>query len=450
MTPEQLLATALDHQRAGRFDDAETLYHQILAQQPDHFDAAHRLALLAHQRGDTDAALRLIEHPRALRPDDPVLLRNLAEIFRAAGRSDDAVAAARRAIELDPQHAEGHLNLAQALADAGDLAAAEEAARHAIALAPDNPDVHLARARALLTAGDFRRGLPEYEWRLTKLPQLRRPTAAPRWTGGGKIAGRSIVLRAEQGFGDVLQFVRYAGVLAERGATVILECQPELARLMTRAAGVSEVIPRGQPIPPANFHAPLLSLPLAMNTTSVATIPAKVPYITPHPQLLAAWKPLVENNRSNLNVGLAWSGRKRDAAEARRSCRLTDLAPLAAVPGISFYSLQKTRIGAEDPPPFPLIDLTARLSDFADTAALLSHLDLVISIDTAVAHLAGALGRPVWTLLSHAPDWRWLRDRTDSPWYPTMRCFRQQRGGDWPTVAAAVAAELRQFTPISR
>jgi len=264
-----------------------------------------------------------------------------------------------------------------------------------------------------------------------------------RWKGEPLDEAR-ILLYAEQGLGDTLQFVRYVPLVAARNGQVLLEVQPALRRLLSKVDGAFEVISRGADLPEFTWQCPLLSLPLAF-ATEVSTIPAQVPYITPDPAEVEAWRPRLQGEKRR--IGVAWGGNPEHHRDRLRSIPLAQLAPLLDLPGTTFYSLQ-VGAGAEQtkqlPPGARLIDLTASLKDFADTAALVAHLDLVISVDSSVAHLAGAMAKPVWVLLNKGPDWRWLLDREDSPWYPTARLFRQATAGDWRDVVGRVEAELRK------
>jgi hypothetical protein len=319
----------------------------------------------------------------------------------------------------------------------------------AIGLRPDLAIIHWNRAIALLLEGRLTEGWAEAEWRFAYTPALRRDFPQPAWDGRSDLAGRTILLHAEQGLGDAIQFCRYAPMVAARGGgdRVVLECQPELAALLTTAPGVAQVVRRGDPLPPFELHCPLLSLPHRFGTT-LATIPAAVPYLTPDPDKVRAWQSRLAADGPGRKVGLAWAGSPGHANDRQRSCRLSDFAPLANVPGVTFYSLQLGPTGeqATNPPPgLRLLDPTADLRNFADTAALVANLDLVISVDTAVVHLAGALAKPTWVLLPFNPDWRWLRDREDSPWYPTMRLFRQSERGNWKSTIERVASELREL-----
>jgi len=307
------------------------------------------------------------------------------------------------------------------------------------------PDGHWNLALALLVQGHFPEGWEEYEWRWkTKgLLSPRQLLPQPLWDGR-PLAGRAILLHAEQGLGDTIQFIRYLPLVAQRGGRVIVECQPELQRLVQAMTPDIPVLARGQPLPDFAFQCPLLSLPKALGTT-LATIPATVPYLHADAQNVQMWRDRLAGHGSALKVGLIWAGNPHHKNDRNRSVKLASLAPLAQVPGVQFYSLQKGAAAAQaktPPPGMDLIDRTDDLQDFADTAAMIANLDLVIAVDTSVVHLAGALAKPVWTLLPYCPDWRWLLKRQDSPWYPTMRLFRQPEIGDWDSVIQQLAAAL--------
>jgi glycosyltransferase involved in cell wall biosynthesis len=299
--------------------------------------------------------------------------------------------------------------------------------------------------------GDLAKGFEEYEWRwrTSDMAKSKLDVPQPEWDGS-PLDGRIIFLYAEQGLGDTLQFARYAPMVAERGGRVILECQSEIASLLRGLAGVEQVVVRGEQRPPFDVHASLLSLPHLLGTT-LETVPAEIPYLTVDPARVAAWGEYLDAEaEAGLRVGLVWGGNPDHKADRRRSISLDALAPLAQVPGVHFFALQKgpAAVQADTPPEgLKLTNLGPLLGDFVDTAAVLEHLDLVITVDTSVAHLAGALGRPFWGLLAVAPDWRWLLEREDSPWYPTARLFRQESFGDWSAVVERVAKSLAELAP---
>jgi hypothetical protein len=290
--------------------------------------------------------------------------------------------------------------------------------------------------------GNFREGWEEYEarWDTESFGAVKRSFSQPLWRGE-PLAGESILLHAEQGFGDTMQFVRYVPLVASRGGQVVLEIQPRLRRLLGNLPGAAKVIVRGEELPEFSWHCPLLSLPLAFDTR-LANIPAKVPYLYPGEMEVQKWSRRLQGD--GLRVGLAWAGNPNHVREGERSIPLEQLAPLMQVAGTTFYSLQKGPATAQihKLPGIRLIDLDSQQNDFADTAAIIANLDLVITVDTAVAHLAGAMGKPVWVLLHHVPDWRWLLHRDDSPWYPAARLFRQTIAKDWTSVIGRVRMEL--------
>ena len=320
--------------------------------------------------------------------------------------------------------------------------------RQAIALNPNLPGAHNNLAMALLARGDFQQGWEEYEWRLKceDFPSHLRNLTQPQWDGG-PLETRTLLLHTEQGFGDAIQYIRYLPLVAQRGGRIIIGCQAELQRLFRTIPGSCQIVTPGQPLPAFDLHCPLLSLPRVFGTT-LDNIPKTVPYLSPEPALVDAWNRTLGAAGGRLRVGLAWAGNPRFKADRTRSLNLQQLAPLAAARGVKFYSLQKGPAGeqAKHPPAgLEWVDLGPEVKDFADTAAVMSLMDLIITTDTSVPHLAGALGRPVWVMLQFVPHFCWLLDREDSPWYPTMRLFRQDSRGDWESVITRVAEALSQM-----
>ncbi|MGD0390491.1 MAG: tetratricopeptide repeat-containing glycosyltransferase family protein [Tepidisphaeraceae bacterium] len=444
LTIQQAFDLALRHHRAGRLHEAEQLYRQVLARQPEHADAMHNLGVISFQVGRNDVAVELIRRAIVLNPNYPEAYSNLGNVLTDKGELDEAIAAYRRAIALNPNLPEAHNNLGNALRDKGQLEEAVPVYRQAIALSPNFAEAHKNLSLALLAQGDFQRGGEEYEWRW-KCKDLPPPRdfAQPQWDGC-PLEGRTLLLHAEQGLGDAIQFIRYLPLAAQRGGEIIIECQAELQRLFQTIAGSCQIVARGQPLPAFDFHCPLLSLPRVFGT-NLANVPKDVPYLHADAEDAGRWQHRLAEHAPLVKVGLAWAGNPTHKNDRNRSIKLARLAALGQMPGARFFSLQKGAAAAETKTPpagMELVDWTAELKDFADTAALIANLDLVIAVDTAVVHLAGAMGKPVWTLLPYVPAWRWLLERQDSPWYPSMRLFRQPCIGDWDSVITRVVDAL--------
>jgi tetratricopeptide (TPR) repeat protein len=406
------LRMAETHRLLGNLDEAEAGYRRALALDPKLAGAGNGLGLVLEAQGRTKEAEAVYRRTLKACGELPDVLYNLGNVLRDQHKADPAIAAYRRAIDCRPDFAEAHVHL----------------------------------AFALLLKGDFRPAWREYEWRW-RVPAFagsRRAFAEPAWDGG-PLKGRTLLLYAEQGFGDTLQFARYAGVAAAKGGRVILECQPALARLMRTATGVRKAVAQGAKLPKFDCHAPLLGVPGLVGTT-LKTVPADVPYLAAEPTLARKWRKKLGGG-DGLKIGIAWRGTAERRGNPARACPLTAFRPFLADGRFRLFGLQKD-IAAEDKPlPKGIVDLADDLDDFADTAAAVAALDLVVTIDTAVAHLAGALGKPTFLLLSTAGDWRWLTKRKDSPWYPSMRIFRQARAGEWAAVLEAAAKAARRLKP---
>lgn len=339
-----------------------------------------------------------------------------------------------------PDAARTYLNLAMIYRTWGYLAQARSCLDRAVELAPDSAEVHWNLANLMLVSGDFENGFREYEWRFRRPGREERKLPIPRWRGE-PLGGRTLLLTLEQGIGDAIHFVRFAASAAARGARVVMECHPGLESLLATAEGVAATVTAGTPVPEAACYLPLMSLPHVLETT-LATIPAPTAYLAVPPGV-----PQIDLIGAGLRVGLVWRGNPKHEADAARSVSLDLLAPLLDVPGVNWFSLQVGSAAAEresSPAWSRMTDLAPLLRDFAATAAAVSALDLVITVDTAVAHLAGALGKPVWTMIAEANDWRWLNGRSDSPWYPSMGLLRQRRGRNWAPVLTWMQAALRR------
>ena len=436
---------------AGELDRAADALARSLDLRPDHASTVARLASVHRQRGEVDAAIALFERARGLDPDAADVANNLAESLLFAGRADEAADHLERALARNPLHAEAHVTLGCARLRQARVDEAVALLERAVQLAPESAAAHQFLGVALLFRGEYPRGWREYEWRF-RTPEILRSGniyhRVPVWRGE-PLDGRTVFLHAEQGFGDAIQFARYVPMVVARarneGGRVVLGCRPQLRALLAGIGGVDAIVESGGTIPPIDLQCPFMSLPLAFGTT-VATIPNAMPYLAAPPQRIDAWRRRLEADggaMTTMRVGLAWAGNPAQARDRVRSVAFHDLAPLANVPGVTFFRLQ---LGSEtDPAGRPaMIDYTAELTDWSETAALIANLDLVISVDTAVGHLAAALAKPTWMLLPFASEWRWLRDRADSPWYPTMRLFRQPKPGDWSAVIGHVVQALRE------
>jgi tetratricopeptide (TPR) repeat protein len=439
--------------RVGRHDEAIAACQRALSLEPNFIEALVNMSLAAINSERLDFAMDAARRAIAVDPRSGMAHTNLGLACSQALRHDDAIEALKAAVSLEPSNHVFHKNLGVGFVKVGRLHEAVASFERAVFLAPDYAEGHFNLAMALLTTGDFARGWTEYEWRW-KFDQftVANPRNLPSPWEGQDLAGKTIVLAYEQGFGDTLQFIRYAPILAARGATVAVFCPDILHPAARTVPGVSALYAPNTPPPPCDYQANLLSLPRLLNTT-LDTIPNTVPYLTPNPEKLAIWSARLAPPSSNpqsaipnpqLKVGLCWTGNPKHFNDRLRSIPPSLLAPLGKVPNVTFYSLQKRAEGAPlvTLAPFPVIDHTADIHDFSDSAALIAHLDLVITVDTATAHLAGALAKPTWTLLPTGPDFRWLLDRDDTPWYPTMKLYRQPTPNDWPAVLTRVAADL--------
>ena len=363
-----------------------------------------------------------------------------------AGRVAEAAQAYRRALALDPALPAGEELLGRALAAAGEHAEALAALDAAIRRHPDSVRAHFTRGLVLLALDDYAGGWPEYEWRWHK-PEMQtiRRLFAQRWWTGEDIRGGTLLVFAEQGFGDAMQFARFVPTLGEAtGARIVLDCHPPLKALLGRVDGVAEVLSSDQEIARYPLCLPLMSVPGALRIGAEA-LSRNVPYLSASPEHVARWRGIVASGR-RLNVGLAWASDPGGGAATERSVPLPLLATLAEVPGVDFHSVVPGALANAAPAGgMKIVDHSARLKDFSETAGLITQLDLVISVDTAVTHLAGGMGKPTWVLLRRAGDWRWGAKGSTSRWYPSVRIFRQADEGDWAGVLAEVAAALREF-----
>jgi tetratricopeptide (TPR) repeat protein len=471
-----------------KYDAAIADFDRALALKPSDPEAHYNKARALFASGKAQEALVYIDQAIKLRPDyaEARLTRGL--ILAQQGKYDDALTAYDRAIALRPQWANAHFNRGNLLADMGRTQDAVDAFTKAIQAAPFHADAlnnrgnmlrslmrydealadftraaqaqpgfvgaEVNRAMALLTVGYYERGWSAYEWRLQspELAPITQRFTQPRWTGDIPIRGKTLLLVAEQGLGDTLQFCRYVTALADKGVKVLLEVQPPLKALLAGLKGLSGIYADSEPLPPFDFYCPLLSIPHALKT-DIAAIPA-APYLTADTAKAAAWANRI-GTTSDRKIGLVWAGSPRKnmpaahAIDKKRSLHLSNFAPLASAKGVRFFSLQKGEPATQLPELVSanwsgpqIIDWTSELHDFADTAALVANLDLVITCDTSVAHLAGGMGKPVWILNRYDGCWRWLHGRTDTPWYASAKLFQQPAPNDWESVIASVTDAL--------
>jgi tetratricopeptide (TPR) repeat protein len=466
----------------GRLDDAAASFRQALRQRNDFPEAYNNLGYTLASQGRLEEAIACYQQALRLRPGTVEAHNNLGNALRLRRRAleaeasyreairlgsetdetyhglgvtlleqfrlDEAIDCFQRAVHLQPCMAAAHNNLGSTLWLLGRFEEALASYAKAMQAKPDYPDAHWNAGLVWLQLGNWEKGWSEHEWRWRRPNRPARTFAQPPWEGCS-LAGRTILLYAEQGLGDTIQFIRYARVLHEQGATVIVECQRALLRLLARCPGIDRLVAEGDPLPPYDVRAPLMSVPYHLGTR-VETIPAQVPYLSADPVLVKEWGQRL-TALSGFKIGINWQGNPESPHDAHRSVNLKEFTPLAQLPGVQLVSLQhgpasdQLRAVAGK---WPVTDLGGRLDEeagpFMDRAAVMQNLDLLVSTDTSIPHLAGALGVPVWLALGRVPDWRWLLNRADCPWYPTMRLFRQERPGDWAGVFRRIAEAIRQ------
>jgi Flp pilus assembly protein TadD len=477
---KEILASGWSLLQAGKFAQAEQVYRELIQGNPSVVEAWYLLGAIAQLQSKPAASLGFYEQALRLAPNHVEARNNLGVALQSLGRLDEAEACYRDAIRLRPSFADAHSNLGNALHDRGMLDEAITSYREAIRLKPDYVDAHhnlgnvfraqqrfseafasydeamrispnhaqvrLSRALLWLQLGDFEPGWAEYEWRLQCKDYAMPSFPKPMWDGS-PLNGQTILIYGDHGFGDTLQFIRYVPLVQKRGGHVIVAVREPLARVITSCAGVEAVIPEGAVLPDFSVYIPAMSLPRIFGTT-LATVPAAVPYLEADLGLSERWRSEM-GREPGFRIGIAWQGNPAHARDRQRSFPLSQFEAIARLEGVRLFSLQKdfgTEQIASVATRFAVTDLASRQTDFMDTAAIMKNLDLVISADTSIVHLAGALGVPVWVALGFESDWRWLLDRDDSPWYPTMRLFRQARPGEWDDVFARMADALYAFT----
>jgi len=435
-------------QALARYAEAAQSYQRAATLRADFAEAYNNLGTVQCELGRPAEALASCQRALELQPAMPGVHGNLGNALRDLGRAEEALAQYELALRQTPRLAASHAHRGNALFDLKRIPEALASYDRAIELDPHHAQARFNKGLCLLLSGDFVRGLPLYEWRRQLQPAAAPTLPGAAWHGTEPLSGASVFVYADQALGDTLQFCRYATLLAERGARVVLAVQPQLRELLAALGPGIRVVAYGEQPEACDYHCALMSLPLALETT-LANLPATVPYLHAEPRRIAEWQGRI--GAAGCKVGIAWQG-SRNRIDVGRSVALEMFAPLAGIPGVRLISLQKADTPTELPahsPRFALEVLGAQFDSgpqaFLDSAAVMSHLDLVITSDTALAHLAGALGRPTWLALKQVPDWRWFLERTDSPWYPTMRLFRQSRRGEWGGVFAAIGAELARF-----
>lgn len=405
-SPQAFYNRGVVHLRQERWQNACHDFQEALRRNPNYPEAFNNQGFALYRRGELEGALDAFAHAIRLRPEYAEAYNNRGTVFQAQNRLSEALRDFDRAIQLQPSYAEAHWN----------------------------------RSLVLLLRGDFEQGWREFEWRWRKkdFATPKRDFPQPLWDG--RALGKKVLLiHTEQGAGDSIQFVRYLPEIATRGGRIHLECDPALTDLFTTLPGICQVIAKGDPLPHFDYQAPLMSLPCILKT-DISTIPCQIPYLFPAPGKIR-----LHLDPALVNIGIVWAGNPRHKNDRNRSVPLQYFLDLLPLEGIKFYSLQVTDSQtdlSQCPLPAQIEDLSPRIRSYSDTASFIQQLDLVISVDTSVAHLAGALGKPVWTLLPFAPDWRWMLEREDTPWYPSMRLFRQSTIGDWQGVFQKLKEEL--------
>lgn len=444
-----VLRIAGEYERGGRTEDAKRLLDHILAVAPNQGDALHLAGIVAFRLGDPNKSLELMQKALERGIDTPLYLRNICEVYRTLARLDEALAAAQRATALAPADPLCLHNQAIIHYHRLELAAALDCGTRALRIDPSLPGAHFVRAEALLLRGDWEEGWEEYEWRfrIGGAAPLMPPTDKPQWQGR-PIPNHTLLLVADQGFGDVIQFSRYIPWARERCPNIAIGCSVEVMPLLRQIAPEAKLFARWQDCPDYVAFAALSGLPRLAGTRT-DSVPAPIPYLHADPARVAQWKSRLDGlvPKGLRRIGLIWAGRPTHNNDRNRTALLADLAAIGNVPGIALLSIQKgpkTNQAGGWYGRAPLINLGAEIDDYDDTMAILANIDCLVTVDTSVAHLAGAMGRPVWIMLPFAPDWRWLLNRSDTPWYPSVRLFRQSSPRRWDDVLQNVAAALTE------
>ncbi len=436
----------------GHLQEAISAYQKAISLKPDYAQAYNNMGAALYSLGQYAAAVENCKQAVSLKPDYAEAYNNMSVALQSQNQFPAAIENCKQAIATAPDYYEAYNTMATLLQMQGRHNEAIEYYRQTLRLKPDYAEVHNNLALALLLCGRFAEGWKEYEWRLhPKIAAYPHRYQTPRWDGSSFV-GKRLLVHYEQGLGDSLQFVRYLPMAKARGGTVIFEARKPLIGLFRGFEGIDELVEAQPNTPPDvkfDYHIPLLSLP-GIFATTLETIPADIPYLHADAAKAEAWRG--QFSEADLKIGLVWAGRPakmNDGLHLRyRCCEPENFKPLAKVKGVKFYGLQKGSAASESKKLaeiLPITNLADQLEDFTDTAAVIENLDLVISVDTAVLHLAGMMGKEVWALLSFIPDWRWMLERTDSPWYPTVRLFRQKKWGDWDDVFRRLTEQLQRL-----
>jgi Tfp pilus assembly protein PilF len=449
--PEAMSNLGASLREKGEVDQAIVELQRAISLRPDYAEAYSNLGMALREKNQADACYAAYHRALELRPGYPEAQNNLGEALQYFGRIDEAISCYRQAIAFRSDYAEAHNNFGTALIEKKHLDEATSAFGEALKLSPESKFAHFNLGLIPLLRGDIQKGLPAIDryWRTIRQYPFNCDKLRPQWDGS-PLNGKRILLYAEQGFGDTIHFVRYVPMVEQLGGKVVLAVQPDLVSLIRSMKTRAQVISyASDQAPEFDTHYTLLLLPMALGTT-LQNVPADVPYLFADQELSSQWRKRMPSD--GLKVGIAWAGRPTYRNDRNRSTKLSTFAPLAQVEGVHYFSLQKGYAAdqARTPPAgLNLTNWTDELKSFVDTAALIDNLDLVITIDTSIAHLAAAMGKPVWMMIAFMPDWRWMLDREDSPWYPTMRLFRQPAMGDWPPVLTKVVAALRELKTAS-
>jgi len=447
-TIDQWRADAEAHEQAGRFEEAEALLVQIVNAAPNYHPALHQAAILSYKRKRPREAIARFERVLELAPDVALYHRNICELYRSQSRLDDALAHGKRAVELAPLDPGAAYNLGVIHYDRLEIPQAIVSIRRSLELEPNQPAAHFELAEGLLLTGQFKEGWEEYEYRfdLPNAPKLLPPNDRPLWDGKPMPDG-TLMLIGDQGFGDTIQFCRYIPEVAKICPNLIMACSSEMKPIVMQQAGITKYFDRWEHMPAFDAYCSLSGLPRLFGA-NLDTIPAPIPYVKADPAKVEHWRRRLDMlvPKGYRRIAVVWSGRPTHGNDFNRSMSLSRLEALAKLDGVALLSVQMGPGQAEIGRYFgraPLINLGAEIQDFTDTMAIFECIDRLVAVDTGVAHLAGAMGKPVSILVPFAPDWRWLLDRTDTPWYPTVTLHRQDGPGKWDTAIASMLATVK-------